>query len=254
MTPAIEFIHVDKSYTDSTRAIRDVSFTISEGETLVLVGSSGCGKTTLLKMINRLIVPSSGSIKIDGQDILDKDPIDIRRSMGYVIQGIGLFPHMTIQENVSLVLRLLGRTDKEQKDRGKELLELVGLPPADFADRYPDELSGGQQQRIGVARGLAANPSILLMDEPFGALDAVTRDLLQRELIRLKDKLNKTIVFVTHDIYEAFILADRIAVLHEGDLQQIGKKEEIIAAPATSFVEDLLAAPKRHMEAFRGAL
>jgi osmoprotectant transport system ATP-binding protein len=253
MTPAIELLHVGKSYGEM-HAVRDVTVSVPAGETLVLVGSSGCGKTTLLKMLNRLVAPTSGTIKLNGQDILEKDPIEIRRSMGYVIQGIGLFPHMTIEENVSLVLRLLGRPVKERMNRAAELLELVGLPPADFGSRYPDELSGGQQQRVGVARALAADPSVLLMDEPFGALDAITRSQLHGELLRLKDSLKKTIVFVTHDMFEAFILADRIAVLHEGVLQQVGTKEEIMEAPASGFVQALLDAPKKQLEKFKGVL
>jgi osmoprotectant transport system ATP-binding protein len=244
---------VDKYY-DGTHAVRKVSFDVREGETLVLLGSSGCGKTTILKMINRLIEPTTGAISVEGENILDRDPIDVRRSIGYVIQGIGLFPHMTIEENVSVVLRLMGEPEAKRKERAGQVLEIVGLDPGQFRHRYPDELSGGQQQRVGVARALAAEPSIMLMDEPFGALDAVTRDLLQQELLKLKARLRKTIVFVTHDIFEAFTLADRIAVLHEGILQQMGTKDEIISSPATEFVRELLLSPRKHMEEFREAL
>jgi len=251
---AIEIIDVHKRYEGGVHAIQNLSLTVREGETLILAGSSGCGKTTILKMLNRLVEPTSGTIRIHGEDILQKDPIKVRRSIGYVIQGIGLFPHMTIEENVSLVLRLLGRSDAEQKQRSAELLDLVGLDPSLFGQRYPDELSGGQQQRVGVARGLAADPSILLMDEPFGALDAVTRELLQQELLRLKTMVKKTIVFVTHDIFEAFTLGDRIAVLHEGTLEQVGTKEEILNDPASPFVRDLLDAPRKQLKAFEGAL
>ena len=235
-------------------AVKDFSLEILSGETLVLLGSSGCGKTTILKMINRIIEPSSGTILIEGENILEKDPIEVRRSIGYVIQEIGLFPHMNIEDNVSVVLKLKGRPEEELRGRADEVLELVGLNAEQFRSRYPDELSGGQQQRIGVARALAANPSLLLMDEPFSAVDAVTRELLQQELLKLKKQLNKTIVFVTHDIFEAFTLADRIAIMHEGLLQQVGTKEEIILAPETEFVEQLLMKPKKQLSAFQGLL
>jgi osmoprotectant transport system ATP-binding protein len=205
-------------------------------------------------MINRIIEPSSGTVLIEEKNILEQDPIEVRRSIGYVIQEIGLFPHMNIEDNVSVVLNLKGRTEEERKRRANEVLELVGLDPEQFSSRYPDELSGGQQQRIGVARALAANPSLLLMDEPFSAVDAVTRELLQLELLKLKKQLNKTIVFVTHDIFEAFTLADRIAILHEGRLQQVGTKEEIISSPETEFVEKLLMKPKKQLSAFQGLM
>lgn len=250
----LELKDIEKYYNDGTYAVRKVSFDVKEGETLVLLGSSGCGKTTILKMINRLIDPTTGSLRLRGENILDRDPIDIRRSMGYVIQGIGLLPHMTIGENISVVLRLSGQREARIKERTDEVLEIVGLDPAEFRYRYPDELSGGQQQRVGVARAIAPEPSIMLMDEPFGALDAVTRDLLQQELLKLKSQLQKTIIFVTHDIFEAFTLADRIAVLHLGELQQIGTKEEIISSPATEFVRELLSNPKKQLEKFKGAL
>lgn len=250
MEKVIELIGVEKRY-DSIHAVRGVSLEVAEGETLVLLGSSGCGKTTILKMINRLIEPTSGVIKIKGEDILGLDPIEVRRSMGYAIQGIGLFPHMSIGENVSVVLRLKGVPEEQRRKRVFEVLDLVGLDPEVFAPRYPDELSGGQQQRAGVARALAADPAILLMDEPFGALDAVTRDTLQQEFLKLKKKIGKTTVFVTHDIFEAFILADRIAVLHEGKLEQIGAREEIVSKPKTGFVKDLLLGPMERLEEFR---
>jgi osmoprotectant transport system ATP-binding protein len=203
-------------------------------------------------MINRLIEPSDGTILLAGKDVRRQDTIALRRSIGYVFQGIGLFPHMTVQENVSVVLRLQGRPQKERKDRARELLELVGLRPRDFEDRYPAELSGGQQQRVGVARALAADPGCLLMDEPFGALDAITRDGLQQELLRLKARLLKTIVFVTHDIFEALRLADRIAVMHTGRLEQVGPPEEILRTPATDFVRELFEKPAQQLAAFRG--
>jgi osmoprotectant transport system ATP-binding protein len=251
----IELIKVNKYFNKGrTHAVRDVSFEIFEGETLVLLGSSGCGKTTILKMLNRLIEPSSGSIKIKGETIFDRNPIDIRRSIGYVIQGIGLFPHMNIVSNISIVLKLLGESVSNRYARAEEVLELVGLDPLQYSSRYPDELSGGQQQRVGVARALAADPAILLMDEPFGALDAVTRDLLQQELLKIKARLKKTVVFVTHDIFEAFTLADRIAVMHEGQLHQLGTKEEIIGSPKTDFVRALLMKPKKQLAQFQESL
>lgn len=249
----IKFEKVNKFF-GPVHAVKDVSFRVRKGETLVFLGSSGSGKTTVLKMMNRLIDSSSGLIEVAGEDVRGKDLTELRRSIGYVIQSIGLFPHMSIGENVALVPRLLGWSGEETAQRAAEVLQLVGLDPAEFLNRYPDELSGGQQQRIGVARALAANPETLLMDEPFGALDAVTRELLQQELLDITRKLQKTIVFVTHDIFEAFSLADRIGVMHQGELQQIGTKEEIIAAPATSYVEQLLASPKKHLREFKGAL
>jgi osmoprotectant transport system ATP-binding protein len=250
----IKLIDINKSFAPDVHAIKDLSLDIHGGETLVLLGSSGCGKTTILKMINRIIEPSSGTILIEGKNILEQDPIEVRRSIGYVIQEIGLFPHMNIEDNVSVVLKLKGRPEEERTKRANEVLELVGLNPGQFRHRYPDELSGGQQQRIGVARALAANPSLLLMDEPFSAVDAVTRELLQQELLKLKIQLNKTIVFVTHDIFEAFTLADRIAIMHEGRLQQVGTKEEIISSPETEFVEQLLMKPKKQLAAFQGLM
>ncbi|MHC4140075.1 MAG: ATP-binding cassette domain-containing protein [Planctomycetota bacterium] len=250
----IELIDINKSFFPDVHAIKDLSLDIRGGETLVLLGSSGCGKTTILKMINRIIEPSSGTILIEGQNILEQDPIEVRRSIGYVIQEIGLFPHMNIEDNIAVVLKLKGRAEEERIRRANEVLELVGLNPEKFRSRYPDELSGGQQQRIGVARALAANPALLLMDEPFSAVDAVTRELLQQELLKLKKQLNKTIVFVTHDIFEAFTLANRIAILHEGQLQQVGTKEEIISSPETEFVEKLLMKPKKQLSAFQGLI
>ncbi len=238
----------------ATYAVRNLSLDIASGETLVLLGSSGCGKTTTLKMINRLVEPSSGAVRVDGRDVHEQDAAQLRRHVGYVFQGIGLFPHMTIEQNVAIVPRLLGSSAAQRRARAHELLELVNLPPGEFAHRFPDELSGGQQQRVGVARALAADPAYLLMDEPFGALDALTRDVLQQEILQLKDRLKKTIVFVTHDIFEALALGDRIAVLHEGRLEQTGTKEEVLGRPATPFVKDLFGKPARQLEAYKGLL
>ncbi len=225
-----------------TFALRDLFLEIKDGETLVLLGSSGSGKTTTLKLINRLIEPTVGLIEIDGQDITKKNLIRLRRSMGYVFQNIGLFPHMTIAENIAILLRLERRPIEERRVRVRELLELVNLDFGLYAKRFPDELSGGQQQRVGVARALATNPKYLLMDEPFGALDAITRMELQNELLELKKRLGKTIVFVTHDINEALRIGDRIAILHKGCLEQIGLPQEIIKHPGSQFVHNLVAA------------
>jgi osmoprotectant transport system ATP-binding protein len=237
-----------------TFAVHDVSLEIEDGETLVLLGSSGCGKTTTLKMINRLIEPTNGTIEVDGRDILQCNPIELRRSMGYVFQGIGLFPHMTVEENVAIVPRLLGWSAEKQQRRVTELLEMVGLEPRKYGPRLPEQLSGGQQQRVGVARALAADPDYLLMDEPFGALDALTRDTLQEELLSLKSRLGKSIVFVTHDIFEALTLGDRVAVMHGGKLQQMGTPDEVVGNPKTPFVRELFAKPAKQLAAFRGVL
>ena len=244
---------VSKSFDGGqTYAVADLSLEIAEGETLVLLGSSGCGKTTTLKMINRLIEPTAGAIEVDGRNVLDQDPVELRRSIGYVFQGIGLFPHLTIEENVGVVLRLQGHSVARRRQRAGELLQVVGLEPGEFAHRFPAELSGGQQQRVGVARALAADPQYLLMDEPFGALDAITRDGLQQELLQLKERLAKTIIFVTHDIFEALTLGDRIAVMHEGHLEQVGNRQEVLGTPATDFVRELFAKPARQLADFRG--
>jgi osmoprotectant transport system ATP-binding protein len=247
----IRFEQVSKSF-DGGRsfAVREVSLEVRKAETLVLLGSSGCGKTTLLRLTNRLLDPTSGRIVLDGEDVATQDPIAVRRRIGYVFQGIGLFPHMTVEENIAIVPRLLGWPAARQLDRAQDLLDVVGLEADRYRGRFPDELSGGQQQRVGVARALAGDPDYLLMDEPFGALDALTRDVLQQELISIRKRIEKTIVFVTHDIFEALALGDRIAVLHAGRLEQVGTRQEIVQQPATEFVRELFAKPAQQLAAY----
>lgn len=247
----VTFDQVSKSYNGISPVIDNISFEVLKGEILVLLGSSGCGKSTTLKMINRLIDPTTGTIYLNGKDIQKQDPIKLRRSIGYVFQGIGLFPHMSVQENVSVVPRMLGWTNHQINAKCQELLELVLLPPEFYAQRFPDELSGGQQQRVAVARALASDPDFLLMDEPFGALDAISRDSLQQEFLDLKQRLAKTVVFVTHDIVEALTLGDRIAILHEGRLEQIATGKEILQQPATPFVRDLFTKSINRLQAFK---
>jgi osmoprotectant transport system ATP-binding protein len=232
--------HVSKHYGESV-AVEDVSLEISDGEIAVFVGPSGCGKTTTLKMINRLIEPTSGVIRIDGHPTSDQNVNSLRRSIGYVIQQVGLFPHMTIADNVATVPRLLGWDRGRIRRRVDELLDLVGLPPAQFARRMPSELSGGQRQRVGVARALGADPPILLMDEPFGAIDPVTRERLQDELLRLQGVVRKTIVFVTHDIGEATKLGDRIVLFSDrAHIAQAATPAELLASPASDYVQEFL--------------
>jgi osmoprotectant transport system ATP-binding protein len=236
----IELKHVSKIYDGGHRAVDDVSLSVAEGETVVLIGSSGCGKTTTLKMINRLIEPSSGEIYIRKKNIQHVNPVQLRREIGYVIQQIGLFPHMTIRENIALVPTLLKWTEKRKRERTDALMELVGLAPEQYASRFPHELSGGQRQRVGVARALAANPPILLMDEPFGALDPITRRDIQEEFLKLKQQIRKTIVFVTHDIIEAVTLGDHLAIIDKGKLLQFGPPQEILDQPADKAVEEII--------------
>ena len=239
---------VRKSYDEgNTYAVRDVSLEVEEGETLVLLGTSGSGKTTLLKMVNRLIELSAGSIEVDGRDIQTTDSVALRRSIGYVFQGIGLFPHLTVAKNICMIPSLLGWPKSKQRARARELLELVELEPNDYADRLPLELSGGQQQRVGVARALATSPKYLLMDEPFGALDAITRDTLQQQILQIQKRVGVTIIFVTHDIFEALTVADRIAVLHEGHLEQIDTKEQLLKHPKCTFVRELFEKPAKQL-------
>jgi osmoprotectant transport system ATP-binding protein len=222
-------------------AVDDLSLEVDEGEVCVLVGPSGCGKTTTLRMVNRLIEPTSGAIHIGGDDVLGLDPVELRRRIGYVIQHVGLFPHHTVGDNIATVPKLLRWSRTRIRERIDELLHLVGLDPAEYRDRYPSELSGGQQQRVGVARALAADPPVLLMDEPFGAIDPVTRARLQQEFLRLQAEVRKTVVVVTHDIDEAVLLGDRIALLRQGGvLAQYGPPDELLAHPASNFVADFV--------------
>ncbi|MCI5836987.1 MAG: ABC transporter ATP-binding protein [Veillonellaceae bacterium] len=232
----IRFEHITKRYKD-TEVLHDVSFSIPKNETVCLIGESGSGKTTLLKMINRLIRPTSGTIYINDQDIRTQNILDLRRNIGYVIQQTGLFPHLSVAENIELIPRTIGRPADESRKRTYELLEMVGLAPAQYADRYPAELSGGQQQRVGVARAFACDPEIILMDEPFSALDPLTRTALQDEVGHLQDEFKKTIVFVTHDMDEAIRLGDRICILDKGNIVQYDTPENILRSPANSFVE-----------------
>lgn len=239
----IEFVGVTKQFPGAAHpAVDGVSFTVREGAISMLLGTSGSGKTTLLRMVNRLTDPTTGRIEIDGTATTEQDPIALRRGIGYVIQQVGLFPHLTIAENVSVVPSILGRPSAETSERVDELLTLVGLEPGEYRHRYPRQLSGGQQQRVGLARALAADPAVLLMDEPFGALDAITRERMQDELLSIQRGVRKTILFVTHDVEEAFKLGDQIAVLSEGKLIQVGTPIDLLSAPADEFVSRLVGA------------
>lgn len=234
---------VGKTYEDGTVAVRELDLDVGRGQLAVLVGPSGCGKSTTLKMINRLIEPTSGTIEIDGQDVTQADPVELRRGIGYVIQQIGLFPHQRVRTNVMTVPLLYGESKATARQRAEELLDLVGLDPSTYGDRYPHQLSGGQQQRVGVARALAANPPVLLMDEPFGAVDPVVRVRLQDEFLRVQRELGKTVVMVTHDIDEAIKMGDRVAIFEVGGvLGQYGTPLDLLAQPADEFVSDFVGA------------
>jgi osmoprotectant transport system ATP-binding protein len=239
---------VSKTYQGDVRAVDRLSLDVASGETVVLLGASGCGKTTTLKMINRLVEPSAGEIHVDGMNTADVDPVLLRRRMGYVFQGIGLFPHWTVADNVAAIPRLLDWPESRIHARVDELLTRVGLHADAYRERRPFELSGGEQQRVGVARALAAESRVLLMDEPFGAVDPVTRDGLQQELVSMREQLGLTIVLVTHDVTEALLLADRVAVMDRGRILQIGRPAELFANPVSDVVERLLDMPRRQSE------
>lgn len=235
----IEFINVKKAYKDNI-IIKDINLKINKGEFVVFIGPSGCGKTTSVKMINKLIKITSGKILINGKDIEKENTIELRRKMGYVIQQTGLFPHMTVKENIELIPKLQKLEVNKIEKKTVELLEMVGLKPEEYMDRYPSELSGGQQQRIGVARAFATEPDIILMDEPFSALDPITRNVLQEELFNLQQELKKTIIFVTHDMDEALKLADRICIMKDGEILQYDTPENILRHPAGEYVEEFI--------------
>ncbi len=247
----IEIRNLTKHYGD-VAAVSDVNLDIIGGELLVLIGGSGSGKTTTLRMINRLIEPDAGSVVINGKDTREFDDVILRRNIGYVIQQIGLFSHMNVRDNIGLIAKLEGWKSDRIDARVTELLEMVDLPPETFLHRYPRELSGGQQQRVGLARALVMDPSLLLMDEPFGALDPILRKQLQDEFLKIKEGIRRTILFVTHDIDEAFKLGDRIAIMHEGELVQVGTPEELLFHPANEMVAYLVEANRkyRHIENF----
>ncbi|MFP4521168.1 MAG: ABC transporter ATP-binding protein [Fibrobacterota bacterium] len=235
---------VSKQFPGGVKAMDRVSFEVMEGETLVLLGTSGSGKTTTLKTVNRLIEPTSGRIFINGKNILEADPVKLRLNTGYAIQHIGLFPHMTVGENIAVVPGLKGTPPEESRKKAAGLLSMVGMIPEEYIDRYPSQLSGGQKQRVGVARALAADPSVVLMDEPFGALDPITREQLQQEFRELESEIQKTVLFVTHDIFEAVRMGDRIALMDGGRLQQIATPAELVENPANEFVDAFLGSQR----------
>ena len=240
-----------KSFPDGVDAVRDVSFAAGAGELVALVGESGCGKTTTLKCINRLLEPSAGRIEVDGEDVADADSVALRRRIGWVMQGDGLFPHLSAAANIAVTPQLLGWPDAEIAARVDELLDLVRLDPDQFRDRRPADMSGGQRQRVGVARALASRPNLILMDEPFGALDPITRDALRSDVMTLKDKLGFAAVLVTHDMAEALLAADRIAVMDQGRIVQYGAPSDLLAKPADPIVERMLETPLREARRVR---
>ncbi|MFJ3485956.1 ABC transporter ATP-binding protein [Pseudomonas sp. NPDC090202] len=235
----IQINHLNKQF-GTTTAVEDVSFSVEEGQICVLLGPSGCGKTTTLKMINRLITPTSGTIRIGGRDTAEMDSVTLKRSIGYVIQQVGLFPNMTVEENICVVPNLLGWDKAKSRKRAAELLDVVALEPSKFLKRYPCELSGGQQQRVGVARALAADPPVMLMDEPFGAIDPINRDVIQDEFMRIQRQVGKTVLFVSHDIDEAVKMADCVALFHNGRIEQFGTPDDLLARPNSEFVANFM--------------
>lgn len=237
--PIVEFRHVSKSYANGKKALLDFNLTVNAGDFVCLIGTSGAGKTTTMRMINRMLKPSSGQVIVDGQDVANQDPIELRRHIGYVIQNIGLIPHMTLEENIELVPRLLKWPKEKRHQRAVQLMKMVELPE-DYLTRYPSELSGGQQQRVGVIRALAADQKIILMDEPFGALDPITRSRLQTIVKKLQENTGTTIIMITHDMHEAVTLASKLVVMDHGQIVQIGSPEEIITHPANEFVKGLI--------------
>ena len=240
----IRFDHVSKTYPGGTRAVEDFSLTVEQGSTTVFLGTSGCGKTTLMRMVNAMVTPTSGTVFVRGEDVAGEDPVRLRRLIGYVLQEGGLFPHRSIADNVATVPRLEGATKQASRERALELLTLVGLD-REMADRFPAQLSGGQRQRVGVARALANRADILLMDEPFGALDPIVRAELQRELKEIQRALGTTILFVTHDVDEAFTLGDQVAVLSTGGhIEQVGTPAELLSSPASPFVAEFVGASR----------
>lgn len=249
----VKFKNVVKTYGNHV-AVKNLDLEIPEGELVVLIGPSGCGKTTTLKMVNRLIEPTSGSIFIRDRNVMDLNPVALRREIGYVIQQIGLFPNMTIEQNIDVVPRLLGWPAEKRKRRVYELLEMVGMEPDIYAPRYPNELSGGQQQRIGVLRALAAEPPLILMDEPFGALDPIARESLQDELKSLHSRLNKTTIFVTHDMDEALKLADRVVVMNQGEVVQVATPETLLRKPANDFVASFIGKNRLNGESLQSVV
>ncbi|WP_296116587.1 ABC transporter ATP-binding protein [uncultured Eubacterium sp.] len=252
MSIAVEFRDVVKRFPGAAEnAVDHVSFRIREKEMITILGTSGCGKTTLMKMVNRLYDPTSGEIRVFGENIRETNPVQLRRKIGYVIQQVGLFPHMTVEKNIAVVPEILGWDSAQIHDRVTELLELVNLAPEQYRNRYPSQLSGGQQQRVGLARALAAKPSIMLLDEPFGAIDAINRTNLQDELLKIHERAGLTCMFVTHDVTEALKLGTRIMIMNQGKIQQFDTAKEILEHPANAYVASLLQSVQEGLNFFR---
>lgn len=250
----IRLENVSKSYATGRAAVHSLTADVKDGEFLALIGPSGCGKSTTLAMINRLVEPTAGRIWVDGQDTSALDPVQLRRRIGFVFQGIGLFPHLTVSENIAITPRLLGWPLSEIRDRGDELLQLVRLEPARYAERMPQELSGGEQQRVGLARALAVRPKIMLLDEPFGALDPLVRDELGADYQGIHKRLGLTTILVTHDMTEALLLADKITVMRAGEIVQSGTPQELLRVPADGFVRAMIETPRRRAQRLAEAL